>query len=288
MGIILCVVSALFCTIKDLSSKKLSKEMSGTSSTLASFIFTLPIYTLTLVILWLVGVEQLNFSKNFFIFILLRSITDLFAKWFQMLSLKYADLSYLIPFMCMSIIFVAVLAPVITNEHIHTVGIFGMVLIALGCMLLGGELKSKGAEFKNQIKGILLALCSSLFFGLNVCIDKLAIKSSSPTLSAFCMTLISVLFFLPLLMFKKENVFFSKYSLKHLCIRGFFDSAYLYTKLIALVFLPTQVVAGVLKLSLIFTVIGGKALLNEGEFKRRLTASCLILIGIGFLSTSLF
>lgn len=283
MGVVLCILSALFCTLKDINSKKLASRITGSSSTLGSFVFTLPFYTIILTILWLTGIEKLTYSKEFFIFIILRSLTDLFAKWFQMLSLKYAELSFLIPFMCLSILFVAVLAPLITGEHLYNLGLFGMLLIALGCMLLGGELKFKNSDFKNQLKGIFLALCSSLFFGLNVCIDKLAIKSSSPTFAAFWMTLISIIVFLPLLMYKKDAPKVDKISFKNLFIRGFFDSAYVYTKLVALLFLPTQVVAGILKLSIIFTVFGGKMVLKEREFKRRLVASILILFGIGLL-----
>ena len=276
-GVIFAFLAAGFATAKDTFSKSLSASISGTVSAFTSFAFALPFYGLLLLVLYLLGYENFYTDRNFWTFVILRAITDSFAELFKMHSFKYADLSIVSSIISLNLIFLLFTSPFITGDIPNFYGAFGVVLSALGSIFV----VSKKTEAKNnaQKKGIILALLSALFFSLNACFDRMAVQSSSAAMSGFGMTLLSCFILLPLVIRNKTIKTEISSNLYPLFTRGFLEVTFMVFKLMALQYLQAPYVAGITRAALIFSIISGRIVFKEENFKSKLLGGFLIILG---------
>src|SRR6516164_4185498 len=93
MGIFAALLSAVFSTSKDIVSKKLTVKIDGTASAFASFAFALPFYLIVLLMLWLLGYNIFTFTQAFWLLVLARALTDVFAEWLKMYAFGHGDIS---------------------------------------------------------------------------------------------------------------------------------------------------------------------------------------------------
>src|SRR5438874_2149333 len=93
MGIFAVFLSTVFMTSKDILSKKLAVRIDGTASTFASFAFAIPFYLIVLAGLWLLGHDIFTFSATFWLLVLFRALTDVFAEGMKMYSFAHGDIS---------------------------------------------------------------------------------------------------------------------------------------------------------------------------------------------------
>ncbi|MCB0353831.1 MAG: EamA family transporter [Bdellovibrionales bacterium] len=270
------ILSAVFSSGKDLFSKRIAFEISGTLSAFASFAYALPFYFVVSVSLLWMGYEEIPFSRDFWILVLLRSATDSAAEWCKMQSIAKADISFISPLLSLSPLFLLVTSPLITGDEVGTRGTFGVVFVVLGSILLMYR-PAKGA-FTWQAVGF--ALGASLFFSLNSCFDRLAVQVASPVMSGFAMTLLAALVLFPLA-FRSGQL---RWELKKVsCLlwgRGLLELAFMVSKLTALRYLQAPYVASLGKTSNLLSVLGGRFLFREGDFVRRLVATALMIFGI--------
>lgn len=282
MGILFSLLGALFSSSKDLVSKRLSFDVDGTVSAFASFAFALPYYILLLALLWALGLEDFSLTLPFLWLVVGRSMTDACAEWLKMSSFRYGDLSLVAPFLALSPVFLLVASPLITGDSISAQGAAGVAFV------IGGNLLLLGAKYKDEerwgkirpnLKGICLAAASSFFFCLNTCLDRLAVQRGSPAMSGFTMTLLAALLLAPPLARGGQGAALSLHA-KPFLLRGFFETAFMVTKLSALQFLPAPYVDGIIKLSLLFSILGGRFVFKEEEFGSRLVAGGLVTVGV--------
>jgi len=276
-GVLLALSAAFLATGKDLFSKKLAFSMSGIASAFGSFLFALPFYLVALIVAYLLGWESFEVSKTFFIYVILRAVTDAAAEWLKMTALREADISFIAPFLGMAPLFLLVVAPLLIGDIISIYGIFAVLLTVAGSfMLLTGKRQT------GSTRAVLIALASAFFFSLNTSFDKLAVQEASPLLSAAAMTLAAGgLLGLPALRSRaiSTNPLFSGNYLP-LMIRGFLELLFMVTKLTALLYLPAQYVAALGKVSLLLAVFGGGLFFKEGQIFRRVAGCLVILAGV--------
>jgi uncharacterized membrane protein len=283
IGIFSALICTLFGTTRDLISKKLAHMVHGNISALASFLYAIPWYLLFLGILYAAGYPVFDYTGAFLWLVFFRGITDTFAEFFKMHALARGDVSFIANFLSLAPLFLLFTAPLITGETISGIGLLGVLLICLGTILF----MYHPLEKKQGIPwiGIIFAVLSSFFFSLNACFDRLAVQQADPLFSGFAMTVLSALFLLLPLMFVKEikKQFQTGNTLFH--IRGLMETLFMTTKLYALQYLEPQYVASIVKLGLVFSIVGGSVLFHEEGGKRRLWMSLLIILGtllIGF------
>ncbi len=281
MGFIFAFSAAFLIAAKDIVSKSVSTKVSGTISTIASFLYALPFYLILLAIFWFFGLEHFNVTGAFFGFVVLRAISDIGAEWCKMTALSKGDLSIVTAFYSISPVFLLVLSPLITGDKITTSGAIGVLLVGAGTLIFG--VKTKGGE-RPPYKAIAFALCSAIFFSINACFDKLAIGESTPLLSGFAMTALSGFILLP---FSKEPLR-PALAIAHrpFLIRGLIETVFMTCKLAALQYLSAPYVVATMRASIILSIISGRTIFNEGDFRKRLIGGTLIMIGIIIISFS--
>jgi drug/metabolite transporter (DMT)-like permease len=278
MGFLAATLSAVFSSCKDLLSKRLAFRLDGTSSTFASFAFALPFYIPALAFLYWLGLEDFERSVPFLVLILLRSITDTFAEGMKMHAFAHGDISIVATFFSLSPLLLLITSPLITGDPLHVADAAAVVLVVTGGLLMVYRPSTTG--WAKQHKAILLACGAALFFSLNSCFDRLAVQRGTPVFSGFTMTLLSALFLLPFVLFRKERLQSLRTHTAGLLLRGALEIAFMVCKLYALQFLAAPDVVAVQRLSLMLSIVGGRMFFKEPDFKRRLAAGILILVGV--------
>ena len=284
MGILSSFCGALLFALKDLASKYLAFRIDGTTSTLCSFLFALPFYLIALTLAGFLGWETFALGESFFLYVVIRALTDSAAEWLKMSALAHGEISLLASFLYLSPVFVLFLAPIISGDTVSLQGVCGVIVIALAGVFLvwrPGQRLPSGTK-----RGIALALGSSFFFSLNHCFDKLAVQQASPLICGFSMTLLSGLFFVPAFAGAGRATLVSKHW-RLLSLRGLLEILSMMAKLISLQYLGTAYAVSLMRLSLLLSILGGKMFLDEGDFKARFLAGALTLIGAALILTSL-
>ena len=277
MGFLIAFLSTFVHTAKDLVSKKLTLAIDGTTSTFCSFAYALPFYLILLGVCYLFGYEVITFSTHFLLLVLLRSLSDSGAEWCKMQAIGYAEISLIAPFLALSPVFLLVFSPLITGDPLTANGVLAIVLSLGGSAFLLS--KPKGTRSPEAMKGIGFGIMSSFFFSLNICFDRLAVQVASPVFSGFMMTLVATFFFLPAVVLRRDRLTSIAGAGRLLSLRGGLEVAFMVTKLSALTFLQAPYVAAVSRLSILFSIIGGRILFKEEDLKRRLIAGLLIVSG---------
>ncbi len=278
MGIVAAIISALFATSKDLLSKSLATRVDSTISTFASFVYALPFYAVLLGALGIAGYEPFELGGQFVLLVLARSITDCLAEWSKMAALSLADISLLASILSLSPVFLLILAPLIGGDSIGWLGSCGVVLVVIGSIT--AIYRPHSLPGPRERKGIALALMTALFFALNTCFDKLAVQRSTPVLAGATMTALAAVFFVPFLVMRRQHAEQLLIEQRRFWLRGFFELLFMVSKLIALQFLPAPYVMALLRLSLLFSIIGGRMAFREEAFARRILGGLIVLAGV--------
>ena len=278
MGILIAVLSALTSTAKDVTSKTLGGAIHPDISTCSSFLFALPYYVIAIAVAIVLGYEQLLFSKWFIALVLLRSITDVFAEGCKMRALTFGDISLVASFLSLSPLLLAIISPMITDDIVTVVDLLALSLIVCGSFLLIQRDMDTGKVF--QLKAILYACGASIAFSLNHCFDRLVVSESSPLMAAFAVTFLASIFTLPIALRRKNVVSAIIAYRRPLLVRGGFETMQLVSKLIAMSFLEAHIVVGILRLSLLSSVLSGRLYFKETRATTRLIPSLLIYLGL--------
>lgn len=282
MGIFYALLSALFSASKDLLSKRLAFQIDGLTSTFASFAFALPFYVAFLGVLYFLGYGTFTLVSNFFLLVFLRSVTDVLAEGMKMYAFSYADISVAACFFSLSPLLLLITSPLITGDPMSWEGIVATVLVVGGSLLL--VYRPSDRSWAEQKKGIMLALGASLFFALNTCFDRLAVREERPTIAyavftGFAMTLLSALFLVPMVAARADRrAGLVKYQ-RGLWLRGVLEVLFMSAKLVALQYMDGPLVVNLQRLSLVLSIVGGRIFFKEADFARRLAAGMLIFVG---------
>ena len=277
MGILLGLCSAFLMSAKDVVSKSVATRVDGRTSTFASFAFALPFYAVLLTLLWICGLETFEISGPFLAYVVMRATTDSVAEWLKMEALAHGDLSLVSCVFALSPIFMLLLSPIFTGDHISWSGVGWILLVVIGTLAL---MYRHDARPTDEARAILLATGGAMAFAMNGILDRLAVQQASPTLSGFAMTLISALIITPSVIPSAERRAALRALQRPFALRGAIEVPFMVAKLWALQFLAAPYVAALQRASMLINVIAGKLLFQEERFLQRLAGATLMLIGI--------
>jgi drug/metabolite transporter (DMT)-like permease len=214
-----------------------------------------------------------------------RALTDSCAEGMKMYAFAHGDISLVTLFFSMSLLFVLVLSPLLTDDDLSVTGTVAVLVVMVGSTALVWR-PAQGGE--RQKVAILLALGASLFFALNSIFDRLAVRpqpgeAANPAVAvvaAFTMTLLSALLLSPFVLGHRKRLKGLVTNRGGLLARGMLEVAFMVSKLLAMQHLAAPYVGGLQRSSLILSVIAGRVLFRETDFVRRLLAALLILGGV--------
>lgn len=281
MGVIATLLSACTLTAKDLVSKAVASKVHPDISTFASFLFALPFYGLIFVALYLFGGEWVVFSRTFLLLVLMRGISDVFAEGCKMRAFDKGDVSLVSGLLSLSPLILTVLSPFITGDPVSVSEAVGIALIVLGGLAIVRRDRTTGKVV--QPVAIVYALVGSVAFALNSALDKLAVGHAGAVTSAFSVTLCAALLTLPALFRVPAAKGQLGGNARAFLLRGFFETVFMVAKMVALTTLPAHVVVGIMRISMILTVVVGGAWFHEKDRVRRVVGTLLMYVGLIFL-----
>jgi hypothetical protein len=278
MGVIAALLCACTSTAKDLVSKGVASRVHPDTSTFASFLYALPFYGVIFVVLYLIGGEGFALSRQFLILVLMRGISDVFAEGCKMRAFNKGDVSLVSGLLSLSPLILTALSPFITGDEVQLSEALGIVCIVAGGLVLVRRDRTTGKVV--QPTAVLYALGGSVAFALNSALDRLAVGHAGAVTSAFSVTLCAALLTGPVLF----RVTTAKADLAHnskaFFVRGFFETVFMVAKMAALTTLPAHVVVGLMRMSMIFTVVAGGAWFNEQDRGRRIVGTLIMYVGL--------
>ena len=281
MGILAALLSAFTSTAKDLVSKLLAGRVHPDVSTFASFFFALPFYLVVMAIAIASGQETLRVTGAFLGLVLIRGISDVCAEGCKMRALAYGDVSLVTGLLALSPLLLTVLSPVITGDPVSLKEGAAIGLVVLGGLLLIRRDRRAGGIV--QPIAVLYAVGGSLAFALNSCFDRLAVEHGGPFLSAFAMTVCASALTAPFVVRRKGVVSEMRFNIRAFLLRGLFETIFMVAKMIALVTLPAHIVVGIMRMSMLLTVVVGGAMFKEEDRARRIIASAIMCVGLVLL-----
>jgi drug/metabolite transporter (DMT)-like permease len=229
-------------------------------------------------VLAVLGVETFTWSLAFLTLVFYRSVTDTLAEGMKMHAFNHGDLSVVAIFFSLSPLFLLITSPLITRDPLTLTHVLATLLVVGGSLVL--VYRPAVWNWAGQGKGILLATGASLFFSLNSCFDRLAVQRGTPVVAGFAMTLLSALFLLPLVLRRRDRLEALRTQQKGLWLRGFLEITFMVSKLFALQYLDAIYVVGLMRFSLVLSILGGRIFFKEEGVGRQLVAAVLLTGGV--------
>jgi drug/metabolite transporter (DMT)-like permease len=278
MGIIATLLAACAATAKDLVSKSVASKVNPDISTFASFLFALPFYAIILAALYLYGEPIGSLSRAFLALVVMRGISDVCAEGCKMRAFEKGDVSLVSGLLSLSPLFLTIISPFITGDVIRRSEMIGVGLIVLGGLVLVKRDRTTGKVA--QPVAVIYALIGSLAFALNSALDRLAVGQAGAVTSAFSVTVCAALLTLPALFRVPSARVDLTSNAGSFFLRGFFETGFMVAKMVALTTLPAHVVVGIMRMSMIFTVVAGGKLFNEKNRGRRIVGTLIMYVGL--------
>lgn len=227
-------------------------------------------------------------TNMFYLFMFCSAVLDSVGFVISFKAIKITDISLLAPISSFGPVFTTIFAIYALNEQPSSLKLFGILLIVLGSYLLnvstirGGLLAPFKKLFSNR--GVLLFLFSNLLWTVTPIFQKKAISEMSPSIPlyapfiGFCFV---VLILAPFALKKTLSYIkvFPKYF-KWVAVNGIGTAFAQFAAYTAFALGDVIYVNPVLKLTGIFTIILGGAVLKEKNIGERLLGTAVMLVGV--------
>ena len=204
MPILICIISAFFWAIFDLTRKLSLKKINSVNLLL--------IFTITQFIIFLIWIFIDNFSINLIPYLLpgiILIFVGLFSALLFLKAIQQSDLSLTIPLLSFSPMFSSIFSFFFLNEQLSKIQYFGVFLIIFGALILYSK-KITLEEFLKSFKIILknssakLMIIVSIIWSLTPVLDKLCLEHSSVNFHGLIQSLGMII--LLIFLFKKDKV----------------------------------------------------------------------------------
>ena len=284
MGVILALVAGLIGSGKDIISKKVSATVDGNVSAFASFAFAVPFYLVILSIGLYTGTERLAVTAGFLWFVFARSFSDVFAESFKMYALGAGEFSSVVAIISLHPVISLLTSPLITHDPITFKMAIGVIVAVVGNIVILTSDRTLPSR-----KATVYGLLTAIFFSINTCFDRLSVQAGTPVMSGLCMNVLAGFFLIPTLYRKPTdpNQLNSGVALRQnvrpFLLRGFFEAMFMSVKLNSLRFLTGPELSAIMRVNLVFSVIGGNKLFHEVGFARKIVGALLTVAGIAIM-----
>ncbi len=280
------ILTAFFESLKDVTSKKVLKEIDeyfvSWSLRFFSSIFLIPV-------LFFIEIPELG--KSFFIALLSAGIIDSLTTVLYMKAIKYSDLSLSVPMLAFTPLFLLVSSPIMIGEFPNLSGLFGIAFIVAGSYVLNIQEKEKGYLGPIKVllkeKGPKLMLIVAFIWGITSNIDKIGIRNSSPIFWTVALNFTITMLLSPIMVSKSKNsVSFIKKNFGFKILVGLFSALSGIFQMMAINIALVSYVISIKRTSIIMGVVFGYLIFKESNIKERLSGVLLMITGVFLITLS--
>lgn len=285
LWLVLSVLSALFDSLKDVSSKKILNNVSPEVAAFANAAFAVPITLLAFL-----AFESASFDIAFLKISAINGMILSVAFLLFMNSLKSTDVSFAVPFTALSPVFMLFLTPILIGERASLNGSAGVVLVALGAYILnakggaGGALGPVRAAMRDR--GVMLMICVAFLWSITATVDKMALKHATPLLYITVFYIFTAVWLMinALLKCRKTAAAEIRSNILPLAALGFFWGLSGTAYILAIKSTMVSYVVAVKRMNALFTVLLGALLFKEKNLRERLLGAVLMVAGVAIIS----
>ena len=269
-GLFFVILSAFFHACWNILLKKArSKFRFNLNMHLASVV----LFTILLLLFY---PEEITFDGRI---VLVGLLGAMFFATYHLLITKayqYSDVSQVYPITNSSPLFVALWATFFLKEFPSKLGIIGIIVTIVGCLILNGA-SLKNTRFE---KGVLIAFLAAFAYSFGAIFDKLGVNTGHAIMYTYYMNTFMALFFWLLFKIntKKEPV--AKEDRKWIWPAGVILVLSAVTYRIGLIDIPLSYGVAIRQVSGLFGLLMGIILFKEGYGKTRLVGTLIIVAGV--------
>lgn len=283
---IYALLSALFESLKDVSSKMGLKDMDEYLVTWAFGFFALPFLVFPFIF---ISIPSLG--SQYWIALLIDGALNVIATILQLKAIKKSDLSLTIPLLAFTPLFLLIMSPLILGQFPTLLGVIGVILIVMGSYVLNIKKREAGylAPFKAMLeqRGPRLMLYAAFLLSITSSIDKIGVLNSSPLFWAVSVHSFTSITLAPVIIRElNHHLKLTNPDLRLLFAVGFFSALAIVTQYIAITTLLVPYVIAIKRTSTIMSVLFGYLIFKEKGIKGRLLGAVIMVIGVILITLS--
>lgn len=283
---IYALLSALFESLKDVSSKMGLKDMDEYLVTWAFGFFALPFLVLPF---FFISIPVLG--SQYWIALLVDGSLNVLATILQLRAIKKSDLSLTIPLLAFTPLFLLIMSPIILGQFPTMLGVFGVILIVIGSYVLNNKRRNAGylAPFKAMLeqRGARLMLYAAFLLSITSSIDKIGVLNSSPLFWAVSVHSFTSITLAPVIIREiNHHLKLTKPDIRLLFAVGLFSALAIVTQYIAITTLLVPYVIAIKRTSTIMSVLFGYLIFKEKGIKDRLLGAAIMVLGVILITLS--
>ncbi len=283
---IYAVLSALFESLKDVSSKMGLKDMDEYLVTWAFGFFALPFLVLPFIF---ISIPSLG--SQYWIALLTDGTLNVIATILQLKAIKSSDLSLTIPLLAFTPLFLLIMSPIILGQFPTLLGVIGVIFIVLGSYVLNIQRRNAGylAPFKAMVEqhGPKLMLIAAFILSITSSIDKIGVLNSSPLFWAVSVHTFTSVTLAPIIIRElNHHLKLTEMDIRLLFAVGLFSALAIVTQYIAITSLLVPYVIAIKRTSTIMSVLFGYLIFKEKGIKDRLLGAAIMVLGVILITLS--
>jgi len=287
------ILSAIFESLRNVSSKIGLKDMDEYLVTWAFGFFALPFLVFPYIF---ISIPSLG--NQYWIILLTDGTLNVIATILQLKAIKSSDLSLTIPLLSFTPLFLLIISPLILGQYPTFLGIIGVILIVIGSYVLNIKrriltTKRKNSDYLDPFKAMVqkrgpkLMIIAAFILSITSSIDRIGDLNSSPLFWAVSVHLFTSVTLAPVIIREFSN----HKKLKGMNIRilfavGFFSALAIVTQFIAIISLLVPYVIAIKRTSAIMSVLFGYFIFKEKGIKGRLIGSAIMVLGVIIITLS--
>ena len=283
---IFALLSALFESLKDVSSKIGLKDMDEYLVTWAFGFFALPFLILPFIF---ISIPPLG--GQYWIALLIDGALNVIATILQLRAIKKSDLSLTIPLLAFTPLFLLIMSPLILGQFPTLLGVIGVILIVIGSYVLNIKRRNAGylAPFKAMLehRGPRLMLYAAFLLSITSSIDKIGVLNSSPLFWAVSVHSFTSITLAPVILREiNHHLKLTKPDIRLLFAVGLFSALAIVTQYIAITTLLVPYVIAIKRTSTIISVLFGYLIFKERGVKGRFLGAAIMVLGVILITLS--
>ncbi len=280
------LLSALFESLKDVSSKMGLKDMDEYLVTWAFGFFALPFLVLPFIFISIPTI-----GNQYWIALLIDGALNVIATILQLKAIKSSDLSLTIPLLAFTPLFLLIMSPLILGQYPTFLGIIGVALIVIGSYVLNIQRRNAGylAPFKAMVEqhGPKMMLIAAFLLSITSSIDKIGVLNSSPLFWAVSVHSFTSISLAPIIIREfSHHLKLTRVDLRLLFAVGFFSALAIVTQYIAITSLLVPYVIAIKRTSTLMSVLFGYVIFKEKGLRERLIGAAIMVLGVILITLS--
>lgn len=287
------ILSALFESLKDVSSKMGLKDMDEYLLAWAFGFFALPFLTLPFIFL-----KIPSLGNQYWMAFIADGVLNVIATILQMKALKSSDISITIPLLAFTPLFLLITSPLLLGQYPTFLGIIGVILIVIGSYILNIKrhlltTSKRNTDYLSPFKAMVeehgpkLMLISAFLLSITSNIDRIGVLNSSPLFWALSMHTFTTVTLAPIILHEfQEHLKLTGMDIRILFAVGLFSALAIVTQFIAISFILVPYVIAIKRTSVIMSVIFGYLIFKEKDIEERLIGAAIMILGVILITLS--